>query len=99
MEEAEFLALVNATKANGQYIIGFIFDNSTKLMFGPKCLNKMFTLQEHYDATSKCVVDRRCVDTSGITYTVYKPLSTVQSICVTDKGRVLDNYDPWLMHQ
>ena len=92
MEEAEFLALVNAVKANGQYIIGFIFDNSTTLMFGPRCSNNMFTLQEHYDATTKCIVDRKCIDTSGLSYTVYKPISTIQSVCVTDKGRVLDNF-------
>ena len=102
MNETEFLALINRCSSEGLYILGFIFDNSGRMLFGldsrRPSSHLYFSLANHYDSATKCIKDE-CVDGRGNPYIVYKPIATIQTVMTTAPGVPYDQYDSWSLSQ
>lgn len=102
MDEEHFLALINRCNSEGLYILGFIFDNSGRMMFGldsRRPTHLYFSLAKHYDSETKCIIDKECVDGRGNPYIAYKPIATIQTVITTAPGVPYDQYDTWSLSQ
>lgn len=87
MELEKLMALLD--KVGDNRIIGFIMDNASRVYYRN---NMLFNRKVHLDMETECikVID---VDNNDNEYICYKPISTIQSVLVSDVAGEISKYN------
>lgn len=71
-----------------QHVIGFIFDNSSRIIFD----DPVFTFATHYHDASGCLFFKDA-DTHGHPYTIVKHIENIQSVIFIDNIADFDDFN------